>query len=121
MIDFRYSHEIAHLDQVLYRLKVQAASRGFAERAVFRDNSELLPEIAQTVVRAAADPPAPKRTAFPCVFEKSFKRVEDAAVYLSRLRALGLPAEYPPDPVLGSDAHTVRTQVRDTVELVNCI
>ena len=90
-------------------------------RAVFRDNSELLPEIAQTVVRAAADPPAPKRTAFPCVFEKSFKRVEDAAVYLSRLRALGLPAEYPSDPVLGSDAHTVRTQVRDTGELVNCI
>ena len=36
MIDFRYSHEIAHLDQVLYRLKVQAASRGFAERAVVR-------------------------------------------------------------------------------------
>ena len=36
MIDFRYLHEIAHLDQVLYRLKVQAVSRGFAERAVVR-------------------------------------------------------------------------------------
>jgi D-amino peptidase len=90
-------------------------------RALFRDNAELLPEIAGSIAAAVADPPAPKRISFPCVFEKSFKRVEDAAVYLSRLRAAGLAAEHPSDPILGRDAHTVRTPVRDVGEFVSCI
>ncbi len=36
MVDFKYSHEMAHLDEVLFRLKRQALSRGFADTAVVR-------------------------------------------------------------------------------------
>ena len=39
--------------------------------------------------------------------EKSFKRVEDAAKYLSRLRSRGIEAEHPEEEILGRDAHTV--------------
>ena len=36
MVDFKYSHEMAHLDEVLFRLKRQALNRGFADTAVVR-------------------------------------------------------------------------------------
>ena len=88
---------------------------------VFRDNEELLREIGEAAVEAACTEGQAKPAVFPCVFEKSFKRVEDAAVYFDRLRGLGLSPEYPADPILGRDAHTVRSVARDLDAFIACI
>ncbi|MBO4791417.1 MAG: M55 family metallopeptidase [Clostridia bacterium] len=89
--------------------------------ALFRDNEELLSEIGEKAVEAACTEGRAKPAVFPCVFEKSFKRVEDAAVYFDRLRGLGISPEYPADPVLGRDAHTVRSVARDLDGFIACI
>ena len=85
-------------------------------RAVFRDSEELLRDIRESIVRAVRTECAPRPISFPCVMEKSFKRVEDAAAYLERVRARGIEAEYPEDLVLGRDAHTVKTTPTDIDE-----
>lgn len=90
-------------------------------RAVFRDNEELLREIRDTIVRAVRKEYTPKPPEFPCVMEKSFKRVEDAAAYRERLCVCGIPAEHPEDEILGRDAHTVRATVRDIDAFITCI
>ena len=89
--------------------------------ALFRDNEELLSEIGEKAVEAARSEGGVKPAVFPCVFEKSFKRVEDAAVYFDRLRGLGISPEYPAYPVLGRDAHTVRSVARDLDGFIACI
>ena len=53
--------------------------------------------------------------------EKSFKRVEDAAAYLARLRSLGIEADHPEDDILGKDAHTAAAVVRDMDAFIKCI
>lgn len=89
--------------------------------ADFRDNAELLAEIRQKITEAMAQEALPHRLTFPAVFEKSYKRVEDAALYLERLHRLGIAAEHPADDILGRDAHTVVSTVNNIEELIACI
>ena len=90
-------------------------------KAVFRDNEELFSEIREKIVRSVGTEHALKTLSFPCEMEKSFKRVEDAAAYLERLLCRGIEAAYPADEILGCDAHTVRSTVRDMDEFIACI
>ena len=90
-------------------------------RAVFRNNEELMAEIRQKIVEAVSVEVCPKKLEFPAVFEKSFKRVEDAAKYFQRLREAGLDAQYLTDEILGKDAHTVVTTVHNIEEFIRCI
>lgn len=89
--------------------------------AVFRDNRELLPEIAERIVEAVSVEHPCRNLTYPAVIEKSFKRVEDAAEYLVRLKNCGLAAEHPTDDILGRDAHTVRTTIHRSADLITCI
>ncbi|MBQ3707911.1 MAG: M55 family metallopeptidase [Clostridia bacterium] len=90
-------------------------------RAVFRDNDALFGEIREKIVQAVQTERIPRQLSFPCVMEKSFKRVEDAAAYLERLRSHGIEAEHPADEILGRDAHTVRSAVCDMDAFIFCI
>ncbi|MBO4407287.1 MAG: M55 family metallopeptidase [Clostridia bacterium] len=90
-------------------------------RAEFRDNGELFREIREKIVEAVGKGNALYPVSFPCVMEKSFKRVEDAAAYLKRLLSCGIAAEHPEDEILGRDAHTVRSEVRDLDGFILCI
>ena len=89
--------------------------------AEFRDNEELFEEIGEKIVKAVSSEHGYKTLSFPARFEKSFKRVEDAAKYLSRLQKNGINADYLDDEVLGKDAHTVVSTVRDIFEFIKCI
>ena len=89
--------------------------------AVFRDNAELLEDIGRSVVAAVENPTSVKLHEYPAVFEKSFKRTEDAAIYIKRLLELGICAEYPEDEILGNDAHTVRSEIRNIDEFIKAI
>ena len=82
-------------------------------RAVFRDNGGLLREIGEKITEAVKSGHALYPARFPAVMEKSFKRVEDAAVYLERLTSAGIRAEHPEDGILGRDAHTVKAEIPD--------
>ena len=86
-----------------------------------RDNDALFADIREKIVSAVRTERAPRPLTFPCVFEKSFKRVEDAAAYLERLTSRGIGAEHPEDGILGRDAHTVRSTVRNMDEFIICI
>ena len=90
-------------------------------RALFRDNGELLREIREKIVCAVRRESVSRPLTFPCVMEKSFKRVEDAAVYLERLLSRGIEAEHPKDEILGRDAHTVRAVVGNMEDFILCI
>ena len=90
-------------------------------RAEFRENEELLREIREKIVEAVRTEHVPQLLSFPCVMEKSYKRVEDAAAYLERLRSRGIDAEFPEDDILGRDAHTVKANVNDTDVFIFCI
>ena len=90
-------------------------------QAVFRDNAELLAEIREKIVEAVQNPAPLCCMDFPGTMEKSFKRIEDAAVYLNRLRAGRIEADYPDDEILGKDAHTVASKVGDMETFVKCI
>ena len=89
--------------------------------AEFRSNDELFAEIGEKIVKAVSSEHGYKTLTFPARFEKSFKRVEDAAKYLSRLQKNGINADYLDDEVLGKDAHTVVSTVRDIFEFIKCI
>lgn len=89
--------------------------------AEFRDNAELLPEIGEKIVEAVKTVHDYQKLTFPANFEKSFKRVEDAAKYLARLRGKGFNSEYLADDILGKDAHTVITTVNSIEEFISCI
>ena len=89
--------------------------------ASFRDNAELLAEIKEKIVGAACGEYPVREIAFPAEFEKSFKRVEDAAKYLERLRSLGISADHPDDDILGKDAHSVVATVNNITEFIKSI
>ncbi len=93
-------------------------SRNAAE---FRDNGELFSEIATASVLAAKDETPLTNLKFPAVIEKSFKRVEDAELYLKRLLSFGISSKHPECDVLGNDAHTVVSVVNDIDEFRLCI
>lgn len=89
--------------------------------AVFRDNAALLSDIKASIAKAIMTNASPHALHYPCVLEKSFKRVEDAEKYIARIRALGMDADYPDDDILGKDAHTVVSTVRDIADFIACI
>jgi D-amino peptidase len=89
--------------------------------AAFRDNHELLEDIKVTIVRAVQTEAEPHPLPFPATWEKSFKRVEDAEKYLTRLRSVGMPADYPDDERLGKDAHTVVLTIHTIEDLIRGI
>ena len=89
--------------------------------AVFRDNGELLADIKEAIVRAVQTEAEIHPLSFPATWEKSFKRVEDAEKYLTRLRAAGMPADYPDDETLGKDAHTIVTTIARIGDLIRAI
>ena len=89
--------------------------------ADFRDNSELFDEIREKIVSAVKSSHEYKTLSFPAVFEKSFKRVEDAGKYLTRLKNRGIDADYLSDEVMGKDAHTVVSTVHNISEFIACI
>jgi len=89
--------------------------------AEFRDNDALLAEIRGKIVAAVQTDARPAALNWPVKFEKSFKRMEDAAVYLTRVRSRGIEAEHPADDVLGRDAHTVVCTVHNIREYIACI
>ena len=90
-------------------------------KANFRDNEELFADIRASIVKAVSTDAPCKTLDFPAVFEKSYKRVEDAEKYLNRLRASGIDANHPDDDILGKDAHTVVSTVHDIGEFIKCI
>ena len=89
--------------------------------AIFRNNDELLADIKRSIVAALQIEASPSVLEFPCVFEKSFKRTEDAAEYLLKMRSLGIDADHPDDELLGKDAHTVVSTVCDMDSFIKCI
>lgn len=89
--------------------------------AEFRDNDGLLTDIRRQIVVAVRMEAEAVKLTFPATFEKSFKRMEDAAKYLSRLRESGISAEHPADDILGRDAHTVVSTVKDMFQFITCI
>lgn len=89
--------------------------------AEFRDNAELFAEIGEKIVEAVKSEHGYKTLEFPAVFEKSFKRVEDAAKYLTRLQSRNVDANYLTDEILGKDAHTVASTVHNISEFIACI
>jgi len=90
-------------------------------KAIFRDNDELLAEIKEKIVKAVSTEAEPELLSYPAAFEKSFKRVEDAEKYLQRLTAISIAAEHPADEILGRDAHTVTSVVNNIDEFIKCI
>ena len=89
--------------------------------AEYRDNGELLSEIREKIAEAVTSEHKAKECRFPAVWEKSFKRVEDAAVYYKKMRELGMESEYLSDPILGKDAHTVVTRLYSIEDLKKSI
>lgn len=89
--------------------------------ASFRDNDELFADIKEKAVEAVTlDIPA-YTLKYPAVMEKSYKRMEDAAVYLKKLCDLGIEADYLCDEILGKDAHTVKATVFGIDDFIKCI
>ena len=89
--------------------------------AEFRDNGDLFAEIGEKITEAVKSEHEYKTLTFPARFEKSFKRVEDAAKYLARLQKRGIASDYLADDILGKDAHTVVTTVNSIEEFIFCI
>lgn len=93
-------------------------SRNAAE---YRDNGELLDEIRQRIVEAVEKEAVIDELTYPATFEKSFKRVEDAAAYLELLLSLGIEAAHPCEEILGKDAHTVVSKINSIDDFIACI
>lgn len=89
--------------------------------AVFRNNEELFADIKLRVSDAIQKDIPTYPLTYPAVMEKSFKRVEDAAKYLSKLLEDGIEADYLSDEILGKDAHTVRSTVYEIGDFIRCI
>ena len=89
--------------------------------AIFRDNNELLADIRKNIVQAVKTEAEPHPLCLPAIFEKSHKRVEDAARYLKKIRALGLSADYLDDEILGKDAHTVVSTILEIGDLIRVL
>ena len=89
--------------------------------AVYRDDGELMLDIKDGIALAMKGKHTAKALEFPAIFEKSFKRVEDAAKYIERLLAFGIEADYPEDEILGKDAHTVASKIYSIDDFIACI
>ena len=89
--------------------------------AIFRDNNEFLADIRKNIVHAVKTEAEPHSLCLPAIFEKSHKRVEDAARYLKKIRALGLSADYLDDEILGKDAHTVVSTILEIGDLIRAL
>ncbi|MBE6601764.1 MAG: peptidase M55 [Ruminococcaceae bacterium] len=89
--------------------------------AIFRNNEELFAEIREKIVQAVSTEHPYRTLTFPAVMEKSFKRMEDAAIYLKKLREKGIDACHPDDDLLGKDAHSVVSNVHNMEQFINCI
>ena len=89
--------------------------------AIFRDNAELVEDIKRGAIEALGSPALMTVLNYPAKMEKSFKRTEDAAAHLDRVRGLGLVADYIDDDILGKDAHTVESQINNIAEFINAI
>ena len=89
--------------------------------ATFRDNAELFAEIKKKAGALATADVALKKLSYPATMEKSYKRTEDAAIYLKRIVEKGIAADYLESDVLGKDAHTVTSTVNDVYEFITCI
>jgi D-amino peptidase len=89
--------------------------------ADFRDNSELFDEIREKIIKSVSSEHSYKTLDFPASFEKSFKRVEDAERFLTRLHNRGIDADYLTDEILGKDAHTVVSTVHNIGEFIAAI
>ena len=89
--------------------------------AIFRDNNELLADIRKNIVQAVKTEAEPHPLCLPATLEKSHKRVEDAAKYLKKVRALGLSADYLDDEILGKDAHTVVSTILEIGDLIRAL
>ena len=100
---------------------VEAKKELSRNEAIFRNNDELLAEIGKNIVEAVKTEAYPYTLEFPSVMEKSFKRTEDAAKYLSKMRSLGMDSKHPDDEILGKDSHTVVTTIYEIDDLIKCI
>ena len=89
--------------------------------AIFRDNAELLADIKRAAVEALEKTPPLTVLTYPAKMEKSFKRTEDAAAHLFRVRGLGLSADHIDDDILGKDAHTVESLILSIDDFINLI
>ncbi|MBQ8309914.1 MAG: M55 family metallopeptidase [Clostridia bacterium] len=89
--------------------------------AEFRNNNELFVELRREIIRAVQGDMPIRPLSFPATVEKSFKRVEDAAAYLARLRSQGIFSNHPNDDLLGKDAHSVTAEVNNIAEFIYCI
>lgn len=89
--------------------------------AVYRDNDELLGEIGRVAAEAMTRCVPMVKMEYPAIFEKSFKRVEDAAIYLDKLHSLGIEAHHPCEEILGKDAHTVLSKIDSINDFIACI
>lgn len=89
--------------------------------AIFRDNEELLDDIKKGIAKAMESDIAAYPLEYPATMEKAYKRMEDAAVYLKRLRSAGIEAEHPECDILGRDAHAVVSKINDIYEFIKCI
>jgi D-amino peptidase len=90
-------------------------------KAIFRDNEELFADIKEKIVAAMHIDQKPYKLTYPLTMEKSFKRVEDAAIFLEGLQAAGVSCDYLDDEILGKDAHTVVSQANNIETFIKCI
>lgn len=89
--------------------------------AIYKDNNLLFNEISTKIVEAIKNEKPILPCSFPAVFEKSFKRTEDAQYYLSRLQSMEIKSDYLDDEILSKDAHTVVSTVNDISQFITCI
>ncbi|MBE6607855.1 MAG: hypothetical protein E7633_04820 [Ruminococcaceae bacterium] len=90
-------------------------------KAIFRDNDELFTDIRQKITEAVQLDMPINKLEFPATIEKSFKRVEDAEKYLTRLKSRSIDADYVDNDILGKDAHSVISTVYNISEFIICI
>ena len=89
--------------------------------AIFRNNEELFADIKEKVSEVIQKDMPTYQLTYPAVMEKSFKRTEDAAKYLERLRHFGIESDYLSEEILGKDAHTVQSTIYGIDDLIKCI
>ncbi|MBQ9797160.1 MAG: M55 family metallopeptidase [Clostridia bacterium] len=90
-------------------------------KAEFRNNDDLFADIRKCIVAAVNREVPLNQLTYPAIFEKSFKRMEDAAHELKKRKQAGITAEHPLDDLLGRDAHTVVSTVHNISEFIASI
>jgi D-amino peptidase len=89
--------------------------------AIFRNNDELFADIKEKICVAATKEATYNRLSFPFVFEKSFKRTEDAKWHFEKYRDLSLDVDYLTDNIMGKDAHTLVININTLDEFLKVI